>query len=170
MLGPIESDRYWCFSDKFINDTNNMNWKYCDNPHYITGLQFYQLDFNSFIDNWNKNLAFFWKKKKILGIGNLCRIFYPTEFTDKIFAHLEKNYDGIHWVHFYGLSLRLIKHYIPKLLKTGMKISVDSTKWTKACTNELKMKYGLNCKQSNRDEFFLEYFKSLSKSGIECEF
>jgi len=109
---------------------------------------------------------------KILAIGNLCRVMYPTHLTDRIVAHLKAHVADIpsRRVHFYGLALRLIKAYVPGLERAELEISVDSTKWTRAATSDLKRAHGLNAHTDTRDLFFTTYMAELKKAGIHVQY
>jgi hypothetical protein len=148
-------------SDIFIRRTNLNNQKYANKSKYIIGIQSIREDFQSFVKNFNYNLPLM--NRHIVGIGNLCRIMRPNQYTDNLFKFLNENIMGNRY-HFFGLSLRLIKKY---LQSPNFYWSVDSTKFTKTVNDSLKYQYGLNCKKENRDIFFLEYIKSIRNSGIE---
>lgn len=147
----------------FVQKSIDNNIKYKDNPKYICAIQSNYGDFKDFKKRFDELKPVFYNKNKIVGIGNLCRIMHSNEFTDKVFGYLLRHRSGIKWLHFYGLSMRLIKKYIPKLEGYSMKISVDSTKWTRACSLKLKTEHGLSCSGKNRDLYFLEYIKSMKK-------
>lgn len=156
------------FSDLFIEKSIKNNIKYRDNPKYICTIQFKFQDFNDFTKQFEyleEQIDF---TKKIIGIGNLCRIMKPDLFTDKVFSYLLNK--PKYQYHFYGLSLSNIKTYLYYFVSRGQIVSVDSTKWTKACNSSLKRKYGLNCKKNTRDLYFLEYMNEIRKSGINVIF
>ena len=87
-------------------------------------------------------------------------------------AHLKAHVADIpsRRVHFYGLALRLIKAYVPGLERAGLDISVDSTKWTRAATTELKRAHGLNAHTATRDLFFRTYMDEIKKAGIHVQY
>ena len=157
-------------AELFINKSIANNLKYADNPKYICTLQYKFQDFKDFKFRFDELSHIFLNKNKILGLGNLCRIMYPNTYTNDIFSYILRFRKQIKSIHIYGLALRLIRKYIPILEGNNIKVSVDSTKWTRACTKVLKLKYGLNCKNSNRNEFFLEYMKLIKKSGIKVKY
>jgi len=195
--------------EEFIEHTYQNNLKYAYNLKYICTIQFHlsncatpkefwagvaqgdQSDFISFQQEFTRHIPFFLFKNKILGIGNLCRIMYPTPLTDRIFDYVIKQSKGpslfknerlIKWVHIYGLSKRCIYKYVPMLEYAGIKVSVDSTKWTRV-NGHLIPKYkvshkdkpqqklapvpweqgGIACTGETRPEFFLTYMKHLKK-------
>lgn len=155
------------FSDLFIKKSYQNNIRYKDINHYICTIQYNFMDIDSFITEFLK-LEPIWKNNpnKIIGIGNLCRIMYPNDFSDMVFQILEREFKG-RKIHIYGLALRLIRRYIPDLLKSGVFVSIDSTKFTRAVTNELKKRYGINCKKATRDIFFNEYVNEIKKEDLE---
>ncbi|MFW9881678.1 MAG: hypothetical protein ACFFG0_52095, partial [Candidatus Thorarchaeota archaeon] len=161
-------------SQEFIKRSIQNNFKYADNPKYICTIQFnisrfiqndrVKLpiakpsinDFPSFKENFEILENIFLGKNKILGIGNLCRVFEPNKFMDKITSFLIaksrgdslfKNERKIKWIHFYGLSKSCIKRYIPIFLYNGIIVSADSLKWTRASSKNLRKKY---MKQKNQ--------------------
>lgn len=70
-------------------------------------------------------------------------------------------------IHIYGLSKWYMKLAYDLATENNIELSVDSTKWTKPCTKELKLKYGLNCNTNAiRQIFFNEYLRIIKKSGI----
>jgi hypothetical protein len=153
----------------FIQKSYYNNILYANNNQYICTIQSEKEDFHSFKVE-AKRLKKIWKNpNKIIGLGNMCRIFNINEFSDKVYRWIAKNMAGRR-IHIYGMSLKHIKKYVPLLEKVGIQVSVDSTKWTKAVTTELKEKYGLNCKKNTRDLFFLEYIKEIEKHGIKVEY
>jgi hypothetical protein len=150
------------FEDYFVQETIRNNLRYADNPQYINTLQYKFCIFNSFVANFNHLKPLFWNKNKIVGFGNLCRILYPNEYTDKVFAFIRENMSGIKQIHFYGLGLRVVKKYFPMFSSNQLqKISLDNTKWTKAVVNDLKFKFGLNCNRKTRNLYFWRYMKEI---------
>ena len=151
------------YTDEFIRKSVFNNCYYKDNPKYICTIQYKFHDFNDFRTRFNELKHIFLDQDKILGIGNLCRIMHPDTFTDNVFKYILRFRKSLQWVHFYGLAHTLIMKYIPMMEGWGMKTSVDSTKWTRACHTKLKRQYGLNCSSQTRDEFFLEQIKKMQK-------
>ena len=151
------------YTDLFIEKSIKNNLRYKDNEKYICTIQFKFEDFHDFkyqFEYLEEQIDF---SRKIIGLGNLCRIMYPNVFMDEVFDYLRQR---PYQYHFYGLSLRIIKKYIIHFPTC----SVDSTKWTRACNNTLKSQYGLKCKKANRNAFFEEYMKEIEKSGILVEY
>jgi hypothetical protein len=150
------------YTKEFILKSIQNNERYANNKQYICTIQSKFYNSKDFKYQFEYLEPIFIKKKKIVGIGNLCRIMNPNIFTDRIFNYLQEKASECYWIHFYGLSLKLIKHYLPQLDKITQ-ISVDSTKWTKACNSTIKSKFGLNCNTKNRPLFFFEYIKTIEK-------
>jgi len=176
---------------EFIERTNQNNERYGDNPQYITTIQYHLSmekglradgfwakeaegkisDFESFKREFERNKPFFFKRKKILGIGNMCRILNPNQLTDKIFHYiiqqhrgnsLFKNEKNLYWVHFYGLAKRLILKYVPLLEYNQINVSVDSTKWTIA---GLKLQKKYNFIHQQQVQFIDDRKKRFGKCG-----
>lgn len=147
------------YSDQFIAESIRNNLRYADNPRYICTIQSHFQNFADFQTQFNflENKINFYHK--IVGVGNLCRIMAPNQFTDHVFEFLKTK--PAYRYHFYGLGMRLIKKYASFL--NSEFISVDSTKWTFAVTDILKKEYGPKCNTSNRNQFFLAYMSELSK-------
>lgn len=144
------------YSSLFIQKSIKNNLKYKNNEQYICTIQSRFQDFKDFKKQFEFLESHINFDKKIIGIGNLCRIFHPNKFTDNLFSYLAtKKYK----YHFYGLGLNLIKKYLRKLENW----SIDNTKWTRAVNSELKSKYGLNCTNKTRDLYFLTYIKQIKK-------
>jgi len=168
---------------EFIERTYQNNIKYQLNPKYICTVQFHLsncatpsaswagvahgdlTDFASFKFNLDRVLPIFKQTpQKILGIGNICRIMYPNKLLDRMIGYIVKIHrtqQKFKWVHLYGLSLRNIRKYVPVLEYAGIRVSVDSTKWTRACNTELKRNYGLKCIKKTRDLYFTTYMESI---------
>jgi hypothetical protein len=176
---------------EFIERTYYNNHKYAANERYICTVQFHLsncaepranlswagsatgdlADFASFQHEFERIRSILQNPHKILGIGNMCRIMWPNDLTDQIIRYLNSQIKHIQTrrIHFYGLALRLIKKYVPMLEQAGWKVSVDSTKWTRAVTETLKRQHGLNCTKATRDLFFRTYLHELQKRGINVE-
>lgn len=133
------------YSRYFIDKSIENNRLYEDNPRYICTIQSNFLDFDSFKkefltikDIWENN------DEKIIGIGNMCRIMNPNRFTSNVFGYLYKHIQKNKRIHIYGPAMKVICHYLPRLLKK-FRISMDSTKWTRAINDVVKDRYGYNC-------------------------
>ena len=52
-----------------------------------------------------------------------------------------------------------------------IKLSIDSTKWSRACTQELKDKYDgqIMCRRETRQEFFEAYKKKIRSMGVALQ-
>lgn len=151
------------YSKEFIEKSIDNNFKYANYNHYICTVQFKFKNYKDFCYRFDELQPLWTLRKKVVGIGNFCRIFTPTKFTDKSIDYIIKNKEGIKKLHFYGLAIKLIEKYVPKLNYVGIKVSVDSTKWTKARSMKLKRAFGLNCMKNTRTRFFSEYMKQLNK-------
>jgi hypothetical protein len=150
----------------FVRKTNANIRRYCHNDKYIITVQHKFHNYPSFSKNFHQYA--YWMKGKVVGIGNICRLFYIDSFTDKVFHLLNTSpirHDVIRY-HFYGLGMRLIKKY---LVDADFNWSVDSIKWTKAVNNYLKVKYGLNAKRRYYNEYFLAYMDTIREAGVDIE-
>lgn len=175
----------WNFLEN-LPDNHYFCWDYpCDmNPKYTTlfltkswnravkyGLQCSQYivtvqsrfnNYWSFVEWFNLYNALY-IKSGILGLGNMCRFRtlnnYLKHTLDYAFSHCRHPR-----IHIYGLCLKAIPYANNLAKKYNIELSVDNTKWTRACTNDLKKKYGFfNCRKHNRQEFFEEYQKLMDK-------
>lgn len=152
----------------FILKTNYNNFKYASNNQYICTIQSKFKNIASFKENFELLKPLF--RNKIVGIGNLCRIIYPKGYSEKLVKYLIKNKSYLKYLHLYGVSLRFIRKHI-KVLTDNFCVSVDSTKWTRACNTSLKKKYGLNCNSNTRNIFFKEYMKTIEEGiGIPVKY
>jgi len=143
--------------------------KYCAHPNYIVVVQSKLNDYWSFrewFDRYNELPI----ASGILGLGNMCRILHVNEFVKTALPYAFKNCKH-HRIHIYGLSIRHMKFAYKLAEKYRIELSVDSTKWTRACSTELRDKYypKTNCTKINRQEFFDEYKNSIRKRGIRLE-
>ncbi|MHA1896223.1 MAG: hypothetical protein ACTSU2_02405 [Promethearchaeota archaeon] len=147
-------------TELFIKKTNDMIERFKDNPLWIVTPHWIPRYIISFIEQFELN------KEKIngrwFGLG-LGRYLYPNIFTDNVINYLIKNRKYMSHIHIYGASMRIIRKYVPKL-ERYFSISVDQTKWTKPCDKYLKEKYNRSCLKSERNEFFIRYMHSLSKT------
>lgn len=144
------------YSDIFIEKSIKNNLLYRFNEKYICTIQFKFQDISDFIKQFEYLEELIDFSTKIIGIGNLCRILRPNEFTDKVFTYLMKK---PYYFHFYGLGLALIKKYLPYFPNCSM----DSTKFTKAVNTKFKKENGVCCRKHNRDKYFLAYMNEISK-------
>lgn len=170
--------------EEYIERTYLNNLKYQHHAKYICTVQFeisdcYTAnnirrcrgkpeDFWSFKENLDRLFPILKNPNKILGIGNICRIFFPTDFTDLMIQYLIKIRNKVksRRIHFYGLAIRLIKKYVP-MLEQYYKVSTDSTKWTRSVNKRLKDKYGVNFEGENqRKDFFYTYMQEIRDSGV----
>ena len=148
-------------SDLFIRKSIENNIKYADNPQYICTIQSKFKDFEDFKYRFEELKPIFYNKNKMVGIGNICRIIYDDIFAFKTMKYLYNNMDGIYWLHIFGMGLRLIRKYL--YLFENYNISIDSTKWKRAVTREIKYKHGLNVGKDTMLDFFLPYMDIINQ-------
>ncbi len=154
------------YSDLFIEKTMQYNKKYADNLNYIATLQFKFKDFNDFRQRFNELSEYVDMSKKVIGIGNLCRIMSNNDFIDNVFDFLynQIKIKQIAWIHFYGLSKRVIEVCINKFKDlNSVIISTDSTKWTRRVHKNPPLDKAICCRKENRDVYFTEYIKAIEK-------
>ena len=170
------------YSNEFIEKTYQNNILYADNLHYIATIQYKFLNFGSFIENYEKIKHIIKTTGKIVGLGNLCRILKISNikpkknkikpsyqnylFCEKLFDFILNNFPKYNEIHVYGASAQLIEKYIKKLIENGFKVSVDSTKWTKAYKDWFKKQNGVCCRKSNRNKYFIHFLSELSIENI----
>jgi len=150
------------YTEEFIEKTWYHARLHHSHPNYIVTVQYKFHDYMSFVEWFDKYNALN-IKSRILGLGNICRLFYKDQYIKHALPYAFKNCRHPR-IHVYGLALRLIPYANSLAKKYGIELSVDNTKWTRACTNELKLKHGLNCNGKNRQEYFDEYLKAIKKS------
>jgi hypothetical protein len=183
--------------EEFIRRSIENNWKYKDYLQYICGIQYKWCEYNDFVFRMKELEPIYSYKKKVVGLGNLCRLLLKRTKKDhpeyiyfqKIIDYIIQNKDKFYWIHIYGMSKFAILSFIPKLQQFCPNIifSVDNTKWTKCGNKRLHDKYvlpknqlqliptkhrcsGIACTKSNRDEFFIEYMNDIQKKGIHVKF
>jgi hypothetical protein len=194
----MPSDMNPTMEESFIARSIERNIRFQDNPKHICGIQYKWLDFADFQYRMHELEPVYINKKKIVGLGNLCRLLINRKtmthnsdeykYFRKIIDYLILNKKKFYWVHIYGMSLYAIKQFVPllEIYAPNIHISVDSTKWTRPATNRLKLKYmkakdqsqlfptphkqsGLCCTKITRDEFFLENIKEIQKAGVTVQ-
>lgn len=160
------------FTDKFLDKSWTNAIKYCQYPQYITTVQFKFYDYWNFKKWFDKYNSLYSKEgSQILGLGNLCRLFFLDEYMKMIleYTFFHCNYPR---VHIYGLALKNIPYAEKLANRKNIKLSVDSTKWTR-CLQSIadKVTGGVrrSCKSSERQAFFDEYMKVLKNRGINLE-
>ncbi|MHA2258615.1 MAG: hypothetical protein ACXACO_11625, partial [Promethearchaeota archaeon] len=104
----------------------------------------------------------------ILGLGNICRHFFKNEFIKHALPYAFKNCSHER-VHIYGLGSRIIPFAYELSQKYNIALTIDSTKWTRACSTELKEIHGINSKASNRQLFFDTFLNILKKKGVKIK-
>lgn len=149
------------YQDFFINKTWENACHLCYHPQYIVTTQYKYNNYWDFVKWFNRynNLEI---KSGILGLGNMCRFRTLNQYLEHALSYAF--YRCKHpRIHIYGLCLRAIPYAYNLSKKVGIELTIDSTKWTKACNTRLKNKYGVNCTSHNRQEFFNEYIKIIKK-------
>jgi len=189
MRPNISSEEKRSLAKEFVEKSIVNNWRYKDNLHYLCTIQSYwmvQRDFEERIKELEPIYAY---KKKIVALGNICRIMNPCKYLDFVFDYLLRNKEKFYWIHVYGMSKAAIKHYMIKLQLYAPEIilSADSTKWTRCPNKQIHAKYvknpnqqqlfpttyrqsGVGCTPQNRNEFFLANIKDIQKRGIQIEY
>ena len=135
---------------------------YCSEKQYIVTVQSKFNNYWNFMEQFDmyNNLDI---KSGILGLGNMCRFRSLNQYLKHAldYAFYRCRHSRIH---IYGLCLKAIPYAYKLSKRYGIELSTDSTKWTRACSVDLKNKYELfNCNKDNRQEFFDEYKKKLDK-------
>lgn len=160
----LEGKRQDKYRDLFVEKSIENNLKYKNNEQYICTIQFQFKDWRDFyhqFDYLKEQIDF---SRKIVGIGNLCRVMgCANEFMSKVKKKLIKEAGNMKWIHFYGVGMRVMRYLINDLQKSNkdLIISVDSTKWTKAVHSRWKRKRGVCCTNHNRNLYFLKYIQTL---------
>ena len=147
-------------TDYFLRKSWSNAKRYCIYPHYIVTVQSKFHDYMSFVEWFDKYNALD-IKSGIMGLGNICRILQKTQYIKHALPYAFKNCRHPR-IHIYGLAFKNIEFTMKLADHYGIELSIDSTKWTRACTVELKKKYNINCNGKNRQEFFDEYLKQIS--------
>jgi len=157
------------YAELFLEKSWNNAVKYCSHPQYIVVVQSILNNYLSFIEWFNK-----YNKLEItsgiMGLGNICRIMFCTEYVKHTLPYAFKHC-SIKRIHIYGLAMRNIPFAYKLAEKYGINISIDSTKWTSAVNNhcrELANGKGY-CTKGNRQQFFNEYMRVIQSRGIELE-
>jgi len=146
------------YTELFIEKTWANANLYNNHSQYIVTVQSKFNNYISFKEQFDRfNTLYIASGIIAIGMG---RFKFLTEYLkhalDYAFSHCKHSR-----IHIYGLCLRAIPYAYKLSQKFDNELSVDSTKWTRACTNKLKLKYGLNCSNTNRQEFFDEYKKEI---------
>ena len=149
------SDMNLKYQDLFIEKSWINANKYVNNSQYIVSVQFKHNDFWNFVE-WFDKYNCLNIKSQILGIGNLCRYKYLNEFMENILDYAISNCNHKR-IHIYGLSIKCIPLAVRLCINYDIELSIDSTKWTRACTKELKENCGISCNRQNRQIYFNSY-------------
>jgi hypothetical protein len=188
-MRDISSEEKRSLAKEFVEKSIANNWKYQSNPQYICAIQYdwmAQMDFEFRIKELESIYAY---KKKVVALGNICRIMNPCKYLDFVFDYLLRNKEKFYWIHVYGMSKAAIKRYMFKLQFYAPKIilSADSTKWTRCPNKQIHAKYvknpdqqqlfptayrqsGVGCTPQNRNEFFLANINDIKKRGIRVDY
>lgn len=158
------------YSDLFIQKSIDNNIKYSKMSNYIATVQFKFKDYRDFVYRLNELSSITDLSNKILGIGNMCRIFQRNMFTTLVFNYLKLfiKKHNIKRIHFYGLAIKLIEEACYYFKDLDITVSVDSTKWTKRIHTRPPLDKSICCRKHNRDVYFVEYMKEIKRrTGIE---
>lgn len=155
------------YTNRFLDKSWSNACKYCWHPQYIVTVQSQFNDywwFKQWFDKYNKlNIT-----SGIMGLGNLCTIHHLTEFIkhslDYAFSHCKHPR-----IHIYGLGKRIIPYAYKLSKRFKIKLSIDSTKWTRAVNKELKQRYGISCNKENIGTYFKTYIHEIKKGGIKID-
>lgn len=158
------SDMNLKYQDLFIEKSWNNAVKYYTHKQFITTVQYKHNDFWNFVD-WFDKYNSLNIKSEILGLGNLCRFKNLTEYLENVIDYAISNTRHKR-LHIYGLCIKAIPLSVKLANRYNIELSVDSVKWSKACTVKLRKNYGVNSKGNTRQLFFDTYMK-LIKSRIK---
>lgn len=194
----LPKDEYETLCQMFIQKSIANNWKYANNLQYICAIQYDWMALDDFYFRMKELEPIYNGKKKIVALGNLCRLLVDRKhmnhdsaeykYFKKVMEYIIQNKEKFYWIHIYGMSLYAIKSFMPLLEFACPNIifSVDSTKWTRVCNKKLHAKYvkpkgqtqlfesahtkGAGCTKETRNEFFLEYISEIRKKGIKVDY
>jgi len=147
------------FTDYFLRKSWENALEYSKYPQYIVTVQSKFHDYMSFVEWFDKYNALD-IKSGILGLGNICRLFYRDQYIKNTLLYAFKKCRH-QKIHIYGLTLRLISYANSLAKKYGIELSIDSTKWIHACNNELSAEFVEDLKVGDLPESFLNYIKNL---------
>jgi len=155
------------FTDIFLRNSWSNAKLFCYHSQYITTIQYEFNNYFRFVYWFSKynNLKI---RSGIMGLGNMCR--FPR-LNNYIKHSLDYAFLGciVGRIHIYGLCLDGIPYANKLAKKFKIELSIDSTKWTRAVTNNLKLKYGISCKSKNRQEYFDTYIQEIKNRGVEVD-
>lgn len=152
-------------TEHFLERTWENALKYHAHPQYIVTVQCRFQDFPDFKKRFDQYNALD-IESEFLGIGNMCRYPRMNLYLKNVLLYAFKNLKHPR-LHIYGLCLSALPTAFELAEKYDIDFSTDSTKWTRAVTNELKYKYGLNAKRDTRQIFFDAYLERIKEKGIE---
>ena len=157
------------YQDLFLEKTWENTQKYYYHPNYIITVQSKFNNYWNFVEWFDKYNALN-IKSGIMGLGNMCRFRTLNQYfkhsLDYAFSHC--NHQRIH---IYGLCLKAIPYAYNLANKFNIELSVDSTKWTRSVSSNLRKKYNnlAGCRKNNRQDYFNEYLKEIKKRGVQIE-
>jgi len=154
-------------TDHFLTRSWDNAIMYCGHHNYIITVQSKFNDYYSFVE-WFDRYNELPILSGIMGLGNSCRILGLTEFIKHSLGYAFKNCKHPR-IHIYGLSIRNIPFAYRLAKRFGIELSVDSTKWTRACTVDLKNENNINCNSQNRQLYFNEYLKLIESKGVALQ-
>jgi len=156
--------------DYFVRKSVENNFKYARNDKYICTIQYRFADKADFVRRFTE-LEHVWQEnpRKIIGLGNLCRIMRPTSYLNTVFRIVHERVPPGTRIHVYGAALSVIREYFPRLCKR-YDVSVDSTKWTRAVDDAFKLANGVAARSHNRDKYLHRYMDQIRSIGLEVEY
>jgi len=156
------------YQELFIKKSFDNFLKYKEYKQFISTIQCKFNDINNFklsFDKYNKYIT----SNHYVGLGNMCRINQLTDFIKESIDYAFR-YSKSKKIHIFGLSLRNFKYVYSKSIEYNIDLSIDNTKWTKACNQKIRKNFGLCCLKATRQLFFNEYIKSIQKKNINVLF
>jgi hypothetical protein len=156
------------YQDKFLIWTYSNAINYHLHSQYIVTVQSKFKNYFNFM-YWFDKYNDLDIKSGIMGLGNMCRFAHLNDYLKHALDYAFSNCNHKR-IHIYGLCLRAIPYAYKLSKKNKIKLSIDSTKWTRACSNALKTKYNgkVCCNSENRQEFLNEYKKRIEEV-LRCQ-
>ena len=155
------------YQDFFINRTWENATHFCYHPNYIVTVQSKFRNYWNFVE-WFDKYNDLEIASGILGLGNMCRFRSLNQFLkhtiDYAFSHCKHKR-----IHIYGLCLKSIPYADHLAKQFNIAFSIDSTKWTRPCTVELKKLCGLWFKHEYRQNCFDAYLEEIRKRDVILE-
>lgn len=155
------------YQELFIKKTWDNAKEYHTHPNYIVTCQMKYQNFESFKYQFNRfndlDVA-----SGIFAIGNICRFPRMNTFVRSVLTYTFQRIKHPS-LHIYGLCLNAMPFASHLADNYEIEFTVDSTKWTRAVTDELKFEHGLNCKAATRQLFFDKYLERIVEKGVNLE-